>query len=52
LPGRAKAVLHGQARANLEEGLAVSFDQLIEDLSPRVVGECFEQVAHPPMIGK
>jgi hypothetical protein len=45
-------VLEGEARADLEEGLTVSIGQLVEDLSPRVLGECFEEITAHTVIGK
>src|SRR5215207_9763487 len=46
LARRAEAVLHREPRAQLEEGLAIAFDELVEDRSPRRIGERLEHVAH------
>jgi hypothetical protein len=40
-------VLCGKTRADLEEGLAIAFGQLVEDRAPGRIGEGLEDVAHP-----
>ena len=46
LAGGAEVVLHGEARAELEEGLAIAVGQLVEDGAPRGVGERVVDVWH------
>jgi hypothetical protein len=44
LPGGTEPVFERETRADLEERLAVSLRQLVEDLSPGFVGERLEDV--------
>src|SRR6266542_2477770 len=46
LAGGGEVMLHGEAGAELEEGLAIAVGQLVEDGAPRGVGERIEQVRH------
>jgi hypothetical protein len=52
LPRGTEPVLKGEARADLEECLTVSLGQLVEDLSPRVLGERLEEITAHTVIGK
>jgi hypothetical protein len=46
-------MVHGKARADFKQGLAVSGAELIEDCPPGRVRQGFEDVTQtPPMIGK
>src|SRR5918995_4655530 len=47
LPRRAQAVLHDQPRADLEQGLSVALDELVQDRPPRGIGKCLEHVRQP-----
>src|SRR5215207_3306459 len=47
LPRRAQAVPHDQPRADLEQGLSVALDELVQDRSPRGIGKCLEHVRQP-----
>jgi len=46
LPCQAEPVLHGQAGADLEQGLSVTFDELVEDHPPRRVGDGAVNIGH------
>ena len=54
LPRGGQAVLGGQPCADLEQGLAVALDQLVENRPSGRIGECLEHVdiGHPGSIGK
>ena len=53
LAGRAHVVLHRKTRADLEQSLAVSGAEFIEDRPPRGICQCLEDVTQTvTMIGK
>jgi hypothetical protein len=52
LPRRAEPVPAEQPVAQLEEGLAGPFLELVEDGAPGRVRERFEHIAHDATIGK
>src|SRR5690554_1020167 len=52
LPGRGEPVLDRQPGADLEQGLAVALDQLVEDRPPGGIRERLEHVTHRATLGK
>jgi hypothetical protein len=52
LSGRTHAVLGREPGAEFEQGLSVSFRELVEDGPACGIGECLEHVSHNSTIGK
>ena len=52
LPGQAQLGLRGESCAQLEQRLAISLGQRVQDVPASPRGECVEQVGHHSTIGK
>ncbi len=52
LPRNADVVLHGEARAQLEERLAITLNEHVENSAPDRRDDRFEDIVHGPTIGK
>jgi len=52
LSRQAKLMLHSQATAQLEKGLAIPINEFVKNRTARRSSDCLEDIAHNRMIGK